>query len=30
VVRRYNETIERVAKENGIPVIDRYSAFQND
>lgn len=30
LVRRYNETIERVAKESGVPVIDLYSAFQND
>lgn len=30
VVLRYNETIERVAREQGVRVVDLYSIFQND
>ena len=30
VVLRYNETVERVAREKGVPIIDLYSVFQND
>ena len=30
VVLRYNETVERVAREQGVPIIDLYSVFQDD